>query len=171
MEKNELELYYAYLNQYLDIVKTQPSKEILKSMMSVIGEHDTSSTVNGTVTNGKGSDVTIDESVIVQTQSGSIQLNKNQRVETKTTYSTYSSKKKRVQKIVDKKGHCEFVMICDYELKNKRKFLIPADVFFDRAIFNDLNYTQSFTWNSDYEPKGKYAPNTELIKQYEIIEQ
>ena len=169
MNETEYELYNRYVDQYIEIIKQNPSKEILQSIMSVIGEYDTSKIVKGKVTNGKGSDVSVYESTVVKTKSGQIQLNEGARIETKSTYSELSSKKIRVQSIIDKEGHCEYVMICDYRSEYNRKFFIPADVFFKHALFNDIQYTKSFTWNSDYQPKGKFAKNTELLLKYEIV--
>jgi len=169
--EDKLEMYYFYLDRYISIIKDSPSEEILQSMMGVIGEHDTADTVKGVVTNGKGSDVTIRTTNTVDTKSGPITLMEGNLVEVKSTYVTINGdgKKVRVQKIIDKKGHCEFVLLRDYRPEYKRNFLIPADVFYSRAMFNDIKYTEAFMWDADYIPRGKYGPNTTLVLEYEIV--
>ena len=170
LTEQELNLYHSFLDQYIDILKQNPSKEILQTMMGVVGEHDSASIVKGSVTNGKGSDVTVDADNSVQTKAGTISLRKGDRVESKATYVTVNGGKKiRAQQVVGKEGHCEHILLCDYRPEYNRKFLIPADVFFARALFNDVGYTNSFTWDADYNPKGKYGPNTDFIQEYEIL--
>lgn len=171
LNEQELALYHSFLDQYIDILRENPSKEILQTMMGVVGEHDSAKIVNGTVTNGKGSDVTVNSETVVDTKAGPIALRKGDRVESKATYVTVNGGKKiRAQQVVGKEGHCEHVLLCDYRPEHNRKFLIPADVFFERALFNDVGYTNSFTWDADYNPKGKYGQNTDFILEYEIVD-
>lgn len=170
MTPQELDLYHSFLDRYIDILRNNPSKEILQTMMGVVGEHDSAEIVNGTVTNGKGSDVTVSKNKTIQTKNGPVELKEGDRVEVKATYVTVNGGKKiRAQQIVDKEGHCEHVLICDYRPEYNRKFLIPADVFFSRAMFNDVGYTNSFTWDADYVPKGVRKENTDFIQEYEIV--
>ncbi len=169
--EDKLKMYYFYLDRYISIIKDNPSEEILQSMMGVVGEHDTADIVKGVVTNGKGSDVTIETTNTVDTKSGPITLTEGNRVEVKSTYVTIADGKKvRVQQVIDKRGQCEFVLLRDYRPEYKRNFLIPAAVFYSRAMFNDVGYTNAFKWDADYIPRGKYGPNTSLILEYEIVQ-
>lgn len=168
---DKLQMYYFYLEQYISIIKENPSEEILQSMMGVIGEYDTADVVKGIVTNGKGSDVTVESDNVVKTRSGQITLTSGNRVEVKSTYVTVENGKKvRVQQVIDKNGHCEFVLLRDYRPEYNRYFLIPSDVFYNRAIFSDIGYTNAFKWDADYVSRGKYGKNTNLLLEYEIIQ-
>lgn len=170
LNEQELELYHSFLDQYIDILRNNPSKEILQTMMGVVGEHDSAAIVNGKVTNGTGSDVTCVEGKTVQTKTGPVEVKEGDRIEVKATYVTVNGGKKiRAQQIVHKEGLCEHVLLCDYRPEYNRKFLIPADVFYSRAMFNDVGYTNSFTWDADYIPKGVRKENTDFIQEYEIV--
>lgn len=170
LNEQQLRIYNSFLDQYINILRENPSKEILQSMMGVVGEHDSASIVNGSVTNGKGSDVTVGGDKVVETKAGPISLRQGDRVETKSTYVTVNGGKKiRVQQMTGKRGHCDFVLICDYRSDYNRKFLIPANIFFERALFNDVRHTNSFTWDANYKAKGKYGPNTNFLLEYEIV--
>ena len=170
MTSNELNIYESFLPQYINILKQNPSKEILTKMMGIIGEHDSASIVNGKVTNGKGSDVTVLDFQKVKTVSGDVSLKPSELVETKTTFvETENGKKVCVKNLGGKEGNCDFIFICDYRPDHMKRFIIPADVFFDRALLSDINYTCQFKWDSDYIPKGKYASNTTLLMEYEIV--
>lgn len=170
LDEQQTKIYNNFLDQYITILRQNPSKEILQSMMGVVGEHDSASIVKGTVTNGKGSDVTVNEDNVIETKAGIIKLRKGDRVETKSTYVTVNNGKKiRVQQMMGKKGHCDYVLICDYRSDYNRKFLVPADVFFEIAMLNDIKYTESFTWDANYIAKGKYGSNTNFLLEHEII--
>ena len=170
LNEQQTRIYNDFLDRYINIIRENPSKEILQSMMGVVGEHDSASIVNGSVTNGKGSDVTVQSDNVVVTKSGPISLREGDRVEIKSTYVTINNDKKiRVQQMIGKRGHCDYVLICDYRSDYNRKFLVPAAVFFERALFNDVGYTNSFTWDANYTAKGKYGSNTNFLLEYEIV--
>ena len=169
LNEQELSLYQSLLDQYVYILRKNPSKEILQTMIGVIGEHDSAKIVNGSVTNGKGSDVTCTENKTVQTKSGPVEVKKGHRIEVKSMFATVNNGKKiRAQQIIHKEGKCEHILLCDYRPEYNRKFLIPADVFYSRALFNDVGYTNSFTWDADYIPKGIRKENTKFVQEYEI---
>ena len=106
MTSNELNIYESFLPQYINILKQNPSKEILTKMMGIIGEHDSASIVNGKVTNGKGSDVTVLDFQKVKTVSGDVSLKPSDLVETKTTFvETENGKKVCVKDLGGKEGN------------------------------------------------------------------
>jgi hypothetical protein len=88
----------------------------------------------------------------------------------------HEKSKMRVGNIMgeNKENKFDYVVITDMRKDINKTFIIPHDVFYQRAIGTDMNHTQSFVWNEDYATdrrrRENYTnPNTQLLLEYEVI--
>ena len=162
--------YYSLLDEMFDILKSEVNQEHMTFVLGKVMEHRTAKKFNATVTNATGSDAIVTEKKIFNTSMHEITMNKNDRLEVKSTSKPLASQKSvmRVGGLLSKETRCEFIVIQDARPEYNKTFCIPHDVFFARARIDDVNHAQSFKWNKDYTPANIVAENTKLLLEYEV---
>ena len=157
-------------NEYDKIIRNSFSEILVSSLAYDIGnkgEYYCANFFGATIKPSTGYDLYFHKNIKVYTKCGIIKISTNEVAEVKTTTTIHAKKYKRVQKLLGKKGLCNYIII--YDQIEARVFLIPSTVFFNKAYINDIKHTQGFAWNADYIPHGTYAKNTEILLQYEVV--
>ena len=177
-DRIDLELYNELLKDYFEILANDPNQENMTAMLGKVSEHRLSKRFGASVTNSRGSDAIVTENNLVKTRNHNLNLKVDDLLEMKSSATTMkkAKSKMRVSKIMgeNKENKFHYVVITDMRKDINRTFIIPHDVFYQRAIGTDMNWTQAFIWNEDYTTDGQRGenytnPNTQLLLEYEVI--
>ena len=158
--------------RFINYYSKNPTEEYKRFVIGKSGEIRIAEILNAKLNEKHGSDVDIIKNTNVNTRNYNFKMIKGDRAEIKSTATTYDNGRYlRVSNIDSKKNNCEFVIINDMRSKY-RTFVIPHDVFFERAEIEDHDHSGgSFIWHEDYIPKtkSKKTNNTNLLLEHEII--
>ena len=159
--------------RFINYYSKNPTEEYKRFVIGKSGELKIAEILNAKLNEKHGSDIDIIKDTNINTRNYNFKMSKGDRAEIKSTAKPYGSRKSylRVTNIDSKQNNCEFVIINDMRSKD-RIFLIPHDVFFERAVIEDNEHTGgSFIWHEDYIPKRKSnkTNNTKLLLEHEFI--
>tara|TARA_Y100001937_G_C7083112_1_gene314001 strand:+ start:420 stop:959 length:540 start_codon:yes stop_codon:yes gene_type:complete len=177
-DRIDLELYNGLLEDYFEILANNPNQENMTAMLGKVSEHRLSKKFSASVTNSRGSDAIVTKNNSVKTRNYNLNLKINDLLEMKSSATTMkkAKSKMRVCNIMgeNKENKFHYVVIIDMRKDINRTFIIPHDVFYQRAIGTDMNWTQAFIWNEDYTTDRQRGENytnsnTQLLLEYEVI--